>query len=83
MLIGILSAISYRNIKQWGYVPKGNTAKVLFPLVFNTLFSISGIQDANAGSAYELKTQNMNNTGFEQNSYQGKYGSLGWISLGV
>lgn len=71
------------GVQQWGYVPKGNRDKVLFPLVFNTLYTLTGIQDSNAGSAYELKTQNIKNDGFEQNSYQSCYGSLGWISLGV
>ena len=70
-------------ILQWGYVPQGNSSRVLFSLTYTELFSIAAVQDSCAGSAYELKTHNLDIDGFSQNSYQGAYGALGWISLGL
>ena len=69
-------------ILQWGYVPAGNSSRVLFSLTYTELFSIAAVQDACAGSAYELKTLNLDIDGFNQSSYQGAYGAIGWISLG-
>lgn len=69
--------------KQWGYVPQGNSSRVLFSLTYTKLFSIAAVQDACAGSAYELKTLNLDIDGFNQSSYQSAYGALGWISLGL